>query len=155
MKKPLIALVIAGLLSTPISFANEAKSEKQAKAAIQYRQALLQVIRSNMGALGAMAKGHIPFDAQKMEKNGMRIEQLATMMPDYFAIDTSAYKMPTDAKADIWQNHEDFTGKINDLISAARNLQVVASDGDESQFKGAIGQVGRACKGCHDEYKEE
>lgn len=153
MKKILLTLASAGLIVSSVAYAEPAKSEKQASAAVKYRQALLQLIRSNMGPLGAMAKGHIPFDAQKMQTNGKRIEQLATMMPDYFSTDTSAYKLASDAKPEIWQNQEDFNNKINDLLMAARNLQVVASDGDESKFRAAVGGVGRTCKGCHDEYK--
>lgn len=153
MKKLLSALLVSSLFSASIVAAEPASSEKQAKAAVDFRQALLQLVRSNMGALGAMAKGNIPFDAERMEKNGMRIEQLALMMPDYFAIDTSSYKVPSDAKDIVWEQHDDFNSKINDLVMAARNLQVVAADGDESKFRGAIGQVGRSCKGCHDKYK--
>lgn len=153
MKKQLSAFIIAGLLSSSAAIADEATSEKQAQAAIKYRQSLLQLVRSNMGALGAMAKGNIPFDADVMQKNGERLEQLGMMMPDYFELDTSGFSMSTDAKANIWQNHDDFTAKINDLVSAAKHLQAVASAGDEDNYRSAIGGVGKTCKGCHDSYK--
>lgn len=154
--KKLIALSSAAMiLVSGAVFAEEAQSQKQAANAADFRQALLQVVRSNMGDIGAMARGKRDFDAAIMEKNGMRLEQLGMMMEDYFRLDTRKFDLETDALDKIWDNKEDFNSKINDLIVAAQNLQAVAKSGDQSKFAQAIGGVGRTCKGCHDEYKAE
>lgn len=155
MKKALTALVFGALLVPAVSVAAPAKSEKQALNAIQFRQALLQLVRSNVGALGAMAKEVIPYDGQVMQTKGMRIEQLALMMEDYFRTDTTKFKLGTDALPIIWEQPEDFKAKIGDLTQAAQNLQQVAAAGDESQYRAAIGGVLKTCKGCHDTYKAE
>ena len=95
MKKLLISAVASTMLLTAGVSAQEASSEKQAKSAAQFRQALLQLVRSNVGALGAMAKGAIPMDTQTIETNATRLEQLSLMMDDYFALDTSSFDIET------------------------------------------------------------
>ena len=134
---------------------NQAKSEKQAKSAITFRQSLLQLIRSNMGPLGGMAKGHIPMDTAVIATNSERIEFLASMMHDYFELNTTAYSLETAAKNNIWKNHEDFSQKIDALVSAAADLNALAKANKEDDFRKGIGAVGAACKACHDDYKAD
>ena len=76
----------------------KASNEKQAATAITFRKSLLQLVRSNMGPLGAMAKGNIPMDADVIALNASRIEFLGDMIHEYFALDTTAFSIETDAK---------------------------------------------------------
>lgn len=133
----------------------KASSEKEAKTLVTFRKSLLQLVRSNMGPLGAMAKGNIPMDADVIALNASRIEFLADMMNEYFAIDTTAYSVETDAKDDVWKNYEDFTGKASDLVNAAADLQELVASNQSSEFRKGIGAVGAACKACHDDYKKD
>lgn len=133
----------------------KATSEKQAGTAVTFRKSVLQLVRSNMGPLGAMAKGNIPMDADVIALNAARIEFLGDMMHDYFALDTTAYSVDTDAKDDVWTKHEDFTSKVDDLVTAAANLQELVANNQESDFRKGIGALGATCKACHDEYKKD
>jgi cytochrome c556 len=135
-------LIGTAMISTFSVLAEPAKSAKQAKDVTQYRQAILKLVKSNVGALGAMNKGAIPFNTETMQTNSLRLEQLSLMLGDYFATDTSGFQA-------------DFTDKISVLTAAANNLNNVARGGDTTQFKPAIGQVFKSCKGCHDNYKED
>lgn len=132
-----------------------AMSEKHANAYTEYRQSVFTLLKSNIGPLGAMAKGKIEYDTDLMQTNAMRMEQLAGMLSDYLRVDTSNYDLDSDAKASIWQNFDDVQSKITDLKQAAANLQNVAQSGDESKFRQAIGNVGSTCKSCHDDYKKD
>ena len=156
MRKKIIAVMLGTvMLSSLSSFAEPARSEKQAKDVTEFRQAVLTLVKSNVGALGAMNKGAIPFDAQTMQTNALRLEQLSLMLEDYFATDTSGFDVDTAALDKIWVNQADFKEKISALSVAASNLNKVAKAGDTTQFKPAIGQVFKSCKGCHDNYKED
>ena len=55
-----------------------AQDAKAVKRAIEYRQGVLRVIGWDMGPMGAMAKGKIPFDAAEFAR---RAERLAIMAP--------------------------------------------------------------------------
>lgn len=156
MKKLISIIALTCMLVVPASLtAAEATSEKQARTALKFRQSMFQLIRSNMGDLGAMAKGHKPFDAAVMEKNGMRLEQLSLMIGDYLALDTRKYKLDTEALDKVWVETDEFAEKIEALTTAAQNLQLAARAGDESKFRPAIGAVGKSCKGCHDSFKAD
>jgi cytochrome c556 len=147
-----IGVISLMLVVTTGTTAQQAQTEKQAKAAIKYRQAVLRLVLSNMGTLGGIAKGAIPFDAEKVNKNGMRIGQLSKMMPDYFVLDTTMFDLSTDALPKIWDNMDDFESKIVALQNAAVGLQKVT---DKAEFKSAFGDLRKSCKGCHDNYKVE
>ena len=133
----------------------EASSAKHAKAAIQYRQAMFQLVRSNMGPLGGMAKGALPFDESVMMTNAVRLEQLADMMTDYLKVDTRKFDVESDAKDEIWSNFSDVETKIAALKDASVGLQAAVKSGDESSYRKAIGSIGASCKSCHDDYKKD
>lgn len=155
MKKTIATMIGTAMLSTFSVLAEPAKSAKHAKDVTEFRQALLILVKSNVGVLGAMNKGAIPFDVATMQTKAMRIEQLSLMMEDYFATDTTGFDVDTAALDKIWNNQADFNDKISALTAAASNLNKVAKAGDSSEFKPAIGQIFKSCKGCHDNYKED
>ncbi|MCB4436632.1 cytochrome c [Alteromonas sp. McT4-15] len=147
----------ATLISSTVvaSEVTEASSAKHAKAATQYRQAMFQLVRSNMGPLGGMAKGALPFDESVMQTNAVRLEQLADMMGDYLAVDTRKFDVETGAKDEIWESFSDVETKIMALKKASQGLQAAVKAGDESAYRGAIGKIGASCKSCHDDYKKD
>ncbi|PRO68294.1 c-type cytochrome [Alteromonas gracilis] len=155
--KAIIAAATAGVVvSTSVAAdVTQASSEKHAKAATQYRQAVFQLVRSNMGPLGGMAKGALPFDESVMETNAVRLEQLADMMGDYLSVDTRKFDVETGAKDKIWDNFSDVETKVMALKTAAQGLQAAVKAGDESAYRGAIGKIGASCKSCHDDYKKD
>ncbi|TKB04043.1 cytochrome c [Alteromonas portus] len=155
-KAIIIATTVGAILSTSATAeVTEASSEKHAKAATQYRQAVFQLVRSNMGPLGGMAKGALPFDESVMQTNAVRLEQLADMMGDYLAVDTRKFDVETGAKDEIWENFSDVEKKVMALKTAAQGLQAAVEAGDESAYRGAIGKIGASCKSCHDDYKKD
>ena len=156
-KSLVVAATAGAILSASVLAAEvtEATSEKHAAAATQYRQAVFQLVRSNMGPLGAMAKGALPFDESVMETNAVRLEQLADMMGDYLSVDTRKYDVETGAKNEIWENFSDVENKVMALKTAAQGLQAAVKAGDESAYRGAIGKIGASCKSCHDDYKKD
>lgn len=134
---------------------SKATSEKQANTQVTFRKSALQLLRANMGPLGAMAKGNIPMDADVIATNAERIEMLGMMLHEYFSLDTSAYSKDTGAKDDIWKNYADFSAKNDDLVTAAGNLVELVANGEESDYRKGIGALGATCKACHDEYKKD
>ena len=151
----LTSIVLCGFSVSISADDHGVKTEKQAKNAVMFRKAVLQLVRSNMGPLGAMAKGDIPYNEDVMQVNALRIEQLGTMMEDYFKADTTAFEVNTDAKDSIWTNFDDFAAKTNNMVTAAQALQDVVSEGQKDNYRRAIGQLGSTCKACHDEYKAD
>jgi len=150
-----VILIISTMCFSFAALGAEAKSEKHAKGVIKNRQAIFSLVKSNVGILGAMNKGKVPYNAETLKLNGMRIEQLATMAPDYFKVDTSKFDLETEAKSEIWTDMDGFMQKGDALIQAAKGLQTAAASGDEGQYKKAIGSLFKSCKSCHNDYKKD
>jgi len=148
-------VIAAAITASTTAMADKAQSLKHAQKATDNRQAIFSLLGSNMGALGAMAKGKIPLDAKTVETNALRINQLSMMIADYNRTDTSGFKVKTEALNKIWQEPEAFAKRIDALTKASAHLQSVANSNDESAIKQAISGVGKSCGGCHDDFKAE
>jgi cytochrome c556 len=156
LKKSILAITVsASLVVATASMAQPASSEKHAVYATELRQSIFKLLGSNMGALGAMAKGKIPVDAAVAEKNATRINQLSLMIADYSRTDTSKFDVKTEALAKIWQDPEHFSKDIDKLTMASAELMAAAKSKDEGAIKKAIGGIGKTCGGCHDHFKAE
>jgi len=156
LKKSVLAITVStGLIASMSALAQPAGSEKHAIYATELRQSVFKLLGSNMGPLGAMAKGKIPLDAKVVEKNATRINQLSLMIADYSRTDTSKFNVKTEALAKIWQDPEHFSKDIDKLSLASTNLIAAAKSGDEGAIKKAIGGVGKTCGGCHDHFKKD
>ena len=150
-----VMLTTSAIITATSVMADSATSLKHAEKATENRQAVFSLLGTNMGPLGAMAKGKLPMDAATIEKNALRINQLSLMIADYNRTDTSAFKVKTEALNKIWQEPEAFAKRIDALTKASADLQSVANSGDESAIKQAISNVGKSCGGCHDDFKAE
>ena len=150
------SLLIAGLtVITSSAVAQEASSLKHAKYSTELRQSLFSLLGSNMGPLGAMAKGKAPFDAEKAEKHAVRINQLSLMIADYSRTNTTKFNVETEALAKIWQEADKYSDSVTKLTEASVTLIAAAKSKDEAAIKKAIGGVGKTCGGCHDDFKKD
>lgn len=154
-KSVLAITVSASLLIATASIAQEASSLKHANYSTELRQSVFSLLGSNMGPLGAMAKGKTPFDAEQAEKHAVRINQLSLMIADYSRTDTSKFDVETEALAKIWQETDNYSQRIEDLTKASATLISAAQSKDEAATKKAIGGVGKTCGGCHDDFKKD
>ncbi|MFS1703251.1 c-type cytochrome [Alteromonas sp. AMM-1] len=149
----LLAVCAAGTVLSGSAMAAKAASEKHAEAAVEYRQSLFQLVKSNAAPMFGMLKME-KFDPAVMKTNGMRLEQLADMMADYLLVDTTEFDVPTDAKPALFSNEADAKDKIAALKKVAMDIQAASGSGDESAYAKAIAGLGGTCKSCHDDYKE-
>ncbi|MEP1743464.1 MAG: cytochrome c [Kangiellaceae bacterium] len=156
MKRISKLAISIGLSLTALStMADSAKSQKHADNALKMRKAVFSLLGSNMGPMGAMAKGKIPLNKEVVEKNALRINQLSLMMADYLKTDTSKFKLKTDALDKIWSEQDKFADKIEALTKSSDALYLAAKAGDEKAIKMAIKNVGGSCGSCHDDYKAD
>lgn len=151
MKKLLLNASLLALLSTP-AVANNAFTA--AEDAIEYRKGSFQLIRHNMMDLGDMVRGKAPFDASRAQKRADALAALSTLPWEAFTV-PGADKASGDAKAEIWQDLQDFNSKADRFQADAKALQVAAQTGDEAKIKSAFADFAKNCKACHDSYKAD
>jgi cytochrome c556 len=119
----------------------------------EYRQGVMNVLRWNMKAMSDMMKGKRPYDAKAFAAYANDLAKAATLnlMPGFPEESDSG---DTDARPDIWLDFDDFKQKFVDLRAASRSLSEIAAGGDKAAMGKALGKTGKACKACHDKYKD-
>lgn len=158
--QPLKLTVVASLvLTATLSVSAIAEGQgptpaEQAQATADTRQGLFKIIGRYFGPIVGMARGQIPYDAALVEYNASKINQLASMSTDLFSKDTSEFDLETGALPGIWTNQDDFNAKAAALVDTSAALAAAASEGKGPAMK-AFGKVGGACKGCHDDYRQQ
>ena len=144
----------AVILSLLLSFVSTSWADERTQQTIEARQGLLKVVAQYFGPIVGIAKGQIPYDAALIEKNAGKVAQLAPMITDMFALDTSASGIETDAKAAIWADYADFSEKAATTTERAQALVAATAEGQGATMK-AFGALGASCKSCHDSYRQK
>ena len=155
MKRLIISAVAAGLLTSVAAFAQPAANEKHAGWATKVRKANFTLLGHNMGPLGGMLKGKVPFNADLVATKTGNINQLANMIAETSKVDTSKFDVDTEALPDIWTNKEDFAKKIEALIKMSEKVNQIALTGTEKEVMGTLGKMAKTCGSCHDSYKKD
>jgi len=148
--KLLTAVLGVSLISA--SLATSVARADMAEDAIKYRQAVFTAFRWHFGAMGAMVRGKVDYDAEQFAHHATQFAAL-TRMPKEGFIEGSDFG-DTEAKAELWENMDDVSARFDKLMVDADAL-LAATGGSLDDVKGAFGAVGKSCKGCHDNYREE
>lgn len=155
MKRTIISLAVAGLVASTVVIAQPAANEKHAGWATKVRQANFTLLGHNMGPLGGMLKGKVPFNAEVVKDKSTKINHLAQMIADTSKVDTSKFDVDTEAMKAIWKDKDDYAEKINALVLASARVSEIALTGSEADVKKAMGKMGKTCGSCHDSYKKD
>ncbi len=153
MKILAMSAVIAGLLASASAMAQPAANEKHANWATKVRKANFTLLGHNMSPIGGMLKGRAKFDAQTVAEKATMINYLANMIADTSRVDTSKFKVETEALDKIWKDKADYAKKVQALIDASQKVKEIALTAPESEVMKAMGKMGKTCGDCHDSYK--
>lgn len=154
MKRPfpsilLAILAVAGAATALPAAAQFAKPED----AIKYRKAAMTVMAAHFGRVAAMANGRVPFDA-KVAADNAEIATTMSRLPFAGFVDGTD-KGDTKAKPEIWAEMDKFRAGATKMQDEMAKLNVAAKGGNLDAIKAAAGEVGKSCKGCHDNYRKE
>ena len=145
MKRVALAAAVLAAAAFTVE-AQQVKPENQ----IKYRRAAYQLMNLNFGNLAAMAKEEKPFNKDEAARNAEFVALLATVPKSYFGEGTDK---ETKAKPEIWTHRADFDAKMDKMVGEAQKVPAVVRAGDMAAFKKQVGDLGAACKACHDEYR--
>lgn len=130
-----------------------AQDESGDKNPVETRQQLMKGIGGSMGALGAIAKGEKPYEAETVRIALTTIETNIDDFPDFFPAGTEAGAVAkSEARPEIWQNIEDFHAKAAKLESDAEAL-LAALPADQAGVQQAMRALGGNCQSCHESYR--
>ena len=143
-----VALALSAALVGVSATADTLKFAKP-EDAIKYRQNALFLTSQHFGALGAMANGRAPFNAELAKKNGEVLEALAALPWQAFGPGTEGGK----SKPEIWSEKAKFDELAGNYVTEAGKLAAAAKTGDLAQLKAAFGPAAQTCKACHDAFR--
>lgn len=149
----------AGLLFAAAGASSLALAQMKPEDAIHARQSIMRVMGLTFGPLSAMAQGKIPFNKQAFTAGAQRLEAVWQMDPPKYFLPGTDKPIPgskiaeyTKAKPEIWTEPEKFKKAAEHAGDEIGKLAQAAGSGDEGAMKSAAGNVGKACKGCHDDF---
>jgi cytochrome c556 len=153
MKKLFTVIAVAFAFAAASLPASAGDFDKQIKA----RQALMQIYAFNLGQLGAMAKGDVAYDADAAKAAAGNLHAAATMKngamwPKGSDSSVAGQEKMTRAKAEIWSTYPMIAEKGKAMAEASAQMAAVAGNGADA-LRGAMGAVGAACKGCHENFR--
>lgn len=122
---------------------------------VEMRHGLMLQMATDLGKVGAMAKGEVAYDAATAGKAAANIAAVASVLSmDQFPAG-SEYQAAADSYAlpAIWATQDDFLTRIADLNTAAAAFQIAAAT-DVDGLKAGMGALGGACSACHKAYRQ-
>jgi cytochrome c556 len=134
-------------------YALTAFSQAKPEVLVKQRQAVMTLQGKYIGPLVGMLKG-APYDANVVARNAAYLDTLGQMPWDGFVESTKGEKN-TRALPVIYSDPGKFKQAQDQLRTSVGALVAASKGGDEGAVKAAIGNVGKACGNCHDNFREK
>jgi cytochrome c556 len=154
MKRFVPTLLMTGtaLLGSTMALPAAAQFAKP-EDAIKYRKAAFTVMATHFGRVAGMANGKIPFDAKVAAENA-EIATMVSKLP-YTGFVPGSDKGDTKAELKIWTEMDKFNAAAGKMQDEMAKLNTAAKGGNLDAIKAAVGETGKSCKACHDNYRKE
>ena len=149
---PTLLMTGAALLGSAIALPAAAQFAKP-EDAIKYRKAAFTVMATHFGRVAGMANGKIPFDAKVAAENA-EIATMVSKLP-YAGFVPGSDKGDTKAEPKIWTEMDKFNAGATKMHEEMVKLNAAAKGGNLDAIKAAVGETGKSCKACHDNYRKE
>ncbi len=117
---------------------------------VKYRQKVMSIIGTNMGAMGDIMKNHLALPGHVAVHAGQMASMAQLIAP---AFKKNIASDATDAKPKIWRDWTKFEAAISDFEEAARNLEAAARGGDAAAVGPAMKALGKRCGNCHKPFR--
>lgn len=145
-------LMAALALALGAGWSMQASAQVKPETLVKQRQSAMTLQGKYFGPIGAMVQGKVPYDAAIVTRNAGYLEVLAKMPWDGFQASTADVK-DNDAKPEIYKDADKFRAESQKLETETAKLAAAARSGDQNAVKAAFGEVGKACKSCHDDFR--
>lgn len=145
------ALAAAALATAAIAASHGGGLPLEVKA----RQGHMTLYQLNAGTLFGMAQEKMPYDADAASTAATNLAALANLdQSRYWPEGTDADSLEgTRALPAIWEETDKVIEISQSLASAADAMAASAGDGLEA-VKANIGDIGKACSACHEDYRQ-
>ena len=141
-----LVLVIMGLAL----MATSAQAQGD-EAFLKHRQKVMQAVGGHMGAIGAIMKNKLPYQAT-IAAHAQALQMTSTVIEDAFKKEITEGK--TDSKPDIWQDWKKFVAAANKMGDESGKLAKIAASGNMAAIGAQVKALGKSCGGCHKPFRK-
>ncbi len=150
MRRKLVSVVSAIVLAAGIAV--DGVAETSAEDAAKYRQHIMKALSGHAGAISMTVRG-LAGNAQHASKHAESMSALGTELGTLFQEGSNVED--SEALPEIWEDPEEFAEALTNAEEALAALGEAATDNDLEAMGRAFRDVGKACKGCHERFREE
>ena len=144
-------LMAAGLFATGCVATAAWAAAPKPEDYLESRHGLLQTVRIQFGPLGAFSQGQGDLPADALQRAEI-IASLAKILP----VAWGKEDVPkSSTKPEAFAQKEKFNDGFKALNAEALKLADTIKAGNQDAVKAQIGAVGKACKSCHDDFKQK
>ena len=153
MKHTLVTAAVAAsvIAASSVSFAHGDEEKRFAES--QYRHDVMSLAKYSLTNIVQHLQGKADQEGD-VAKLAEVMALSAEMSKAAFEKDTRGMEGHTEAKDDIWENWDDFAGRMDKYAADTRAFADAAKTGDMSQIGPAFKKATSNCKSCHDEYRK-
>jgi cytochrome c556 len=145
-------LVLSGIaLLVGAGYGAAALAQAKPDVLVKQRQSAMTLIGKYWAPLAGMPSGKAPYNAERVTTNVGYLEVLSKMPWDGFTDATKDEK--SRALPAVFTDTAKFKEGADLMQKNIAALVKVSKGGDEATVKAAIADVGKACAGCHDNFR--
>jgi cytochrome c556 len=148
----LMRVLLGGLISVLLLWQSTAllAHEDVENPETRFRHESMKAARSHLKAIGLMQDNLLEFKGQ-LRVQASALQLFFVALPDLFPKEGDYAE--SDASPEIWKKWEEFNAYARDGAKAAEEMSFFRDPLSEEAM-GAFDRVRRACKGCHDKFRE-
>jgi cytochrome c556 len=119
---------------------------------VKYRAQVMGAMGKHMKMSSMIIKGEVN-RVNDAAYHAEALHKTSKILLDLFPEGTGPDAVKTETKSEAWTDRDGFKAAVKAYADATANYVEVASTGDLDKIKGAFGQVGKSCGGCHDKFQ--
>ncbi len=143
-----LTLTALSLLATACS---DSAGDTHPQQLLSQRRAVFKQFTGALEPLGLMARDRKPWDTAAFKAGALELQRLSTLPWPFFTADGNY--PPTRAKPAVWAQPAEFKQAQDDYLAAVAALRAAAEGGGAAAGRPAVEQVEKACKACHDRFR--
>jgi cytochrome c556 len=122
------------------------------RQAVKERKATFILVQKSFKSLADMAQGKREFNETFAHTEMQRLASLSSILPELFPEGSYLEGKGTKAAEAIWEKNSDFMHAINQYILLTKKFSETTSF-TQKELQKAIGEIGKECKSCHNDFK--
>ena len=131
---------------------SSALSAAEPEEQIKYRQNTMKALGGHTGSAFALVGAKVEHP-EHLLPHAQGMAAMGGLIKDLFPEGSDAGE--TGAKAEIWEKPDEFNKAVETAQQATAAFLTAVESGDQEQIGASLKDVGKSCKGCHDEFRQK